>query len=182
MNFYRSLDPVTGSAYEADGYIGLRQPAKARSILTRMDDELQAAKAAAGDYADYRKDYTSHMAEWWGLMARVSELEGHEQDAMAFYQHALLSRLEAQALPETGIPDEVVDSARHLWDKLGGSNDGWQLWYGRTANLLVNKPTLTWEETNMPLPSFELTDIKGKVWTQEALKGKTTFLNFWASW
>lgn len=180
--FYNSLDPVTGSTYEAAGFIELKDVAKARLTLTRMDDELAAVKAAVGDKADYRKEYTSRMAEWWGLMARAAELDGRNQDAMAFYEHALLARIEGQQLPETGLPDEVADNARRLWAKLGGSNEGWQLWYGRDADLLANKATLSWEETNMPLPAFELTDLKGKTWTQEALKGKTTFLNFWASW
>ncbi len=33
-----------------------------------------------------------------------------------------------------------------------------------------------------PAPSFELTDIDGKKWSLEELKGKIIILNFWASW
>ena len=74
------------------------------------------------------------------------------------------------------------DGARRLWSKLGGSNEGWQLWYGRQADTLATQATLTWEDANQPLPAFELTDLKGKTWTQASLQGKITFLNFWASW
>lgn len=181
-DFYQSLDPVTGSGYEADGYIELKQAGKARITLTRMEDELVTLKKAAGDKADYKKEYTIRLATWWGLMARTAELAGHDQDAMAYFEHALLSRFEAQQTPDTGIPDEVADSARRLWTKLGGSNEGWQLWYGRQADVLATQAGLTWEDANQPLPAFELTDLKGKTWTQASLKGKTTFLNFWASW
>jgi hypothetical protein len=180
--FYNALNPINPSGYEADGYIELKQAGKARLALTRMEDELQTVKAAVGDKAEFKKAYTTRLAFWWSLMARVAELEGHDQDAMGFYEHALLSRLEAQETPETGIHDEVADGARRLWTKLGGSNEGWQLWYGRQADVLSTQATLTWEDANQPLPAFEIADLKGKTWNLASLKGKTTFLNFWASW
>lgn len=181
-NFYRSVDAVTGCEYEAAGYVELKQPTRARLVLTRMEDELQTLKAAAGDQADFKKDYTARLAAWWALMARTAELEGHDQDAMAYYEHSLLSRFEAQQTPETGLEDEVADHARRMWTRLGGTHEGWQLWYGRQADVLAAQSALTWQEANEPLPAFELTDLIGKTWTQASLKGKTTFLNFWASW
>ena len=181
-NFYRSLDPITGSGLEAESYIQLKQADKARLALVRMEDELQAADALVGDKAEFKKEYTGRLATWWGLMARTAEFQNHEQDAMAFYEHALLARFEAQQMPETGMRDEVAENARRLFTKLGGTNDGWQIWYGSRADKLASQTTLTWEEANQPLPSFELADLKGKTWTQASLKGKVTFLNFWASW
>ena len=180
--FYQASERVTGSEYEASGYIDGKQPAKARLVLTRMDDELQALKSVAGNKADNKKEYMTRLANWWALMARTAELEGHDQDAMAFYEHALLTRIEARQTPETGLKDEIADGARRMWAKLGGSNEGWQLWYGRQADILATRATLTWDEANEALPAFELTDLKGKKWTQAYLKGKTTFLNFWATW
>ena len=182
FTFYQSLDLLTGSGYQADGYIQLKQAEKAKITLARMEDELQASKRLAGDKAEFKKEYTIRLASWWALMARSAELEGHDQDAMAYYEDALLSRLEAQQTPETGVKDEVAENARRLWTKLGGTNDGWQLWYGRRADSLATVAGLTWEDANQPLPTFDLTDIKGKTWTLASLKGKVTFLNFWASW
>jgi len=181
-HFYRSLDPATGSGLEAESYIQLKQADRAHLALVRMEDELQAANALVGDKAEFKKEYTSRLAAWWGLMARTAELQNHEQDAMAFYEHALLARFEAQQMPETGMRDEIAENARRLFTKLGGTNDGWQIWYGSRADKLASQATLTWEDANQPLPSFELADLKGKTWTQASLKGKVTFLNFWASW
>jgi len=181
-HFYQSLDPVTGSGLEAESYIQLKQADKARLALVRMEDELQATNALVGDKAELKKEYTSRLAAWWGLMARTAELQNHEQDAMAFYEHALLARFEAQQMPATGMRDEIAENARRLFTKLGGTNDGWQIWYGSRADKLASQATLTWEDANQPLPSFELADLKGKTWTQASLKGKVTFLNFWASW
>jgi DsbE subfamily thiol:disulfide oxidoreductase len=33
-----------------------------------------------------------------------------------------------------------------------------------------------------PVPTFEVTDQNGKLWTQKKLRGKVTLLNFFASW
>jgi len=181
-HFYDSLNPLTGSELEADSYVQLKQADKAHLTLVRMEDELQATQALVVDKPEFKKEYTNRMGKWWGLMARTAELQGHRQDAMAYYEHALIARLEAQQMPETGMPDEVANDARHLWTSLGGTNDGWQIWYGAPADKLANRVTLTWEDANQPLPAFELVDLKGKTWTQASLKGKVTFLNFWASW
>jgi hypothetical protein len=131
--FYNAVNLINPYGYEADGHVELKRAGKARLARTRMEDELQTVKTAVDDKAEYKKAYTSRLACWWSLMARVAELEGHDQDAMGFYEHALLSRLEAQETPETGIKDEVADGARRLWTKAGGSNDGWQLWYKPTC-------------------------------------------------
>jgi len=101
---------------------------------------------------------------------------------MAYYERALLARLEAEEKPETGQKDELAENARKLWSDLGGTEEGWKNWYGRRADALAAATTLTWEDANQPLPSFELADLRGKTWSTADLKGKVTFLNFWASW
>ena len=80
------------------------------------------------------------------------------------------------------MKDELADNAHQLWTSLGGSDEGWKMWYGRRADALVNQAALTWEDSSQPLASFELADLSGKTWNLASLKGKTTFLNFWASW
>jgi hypothetical protein len=181
-NFYQATQPVRAYGFEAGAYIEQKQAGKARVALTEMEDRLENLKKLAGDKADFKKEYTQSLASRWELMAREAELEVRDQDAMAFYENALLSRFESQQKPETGVKDEMAENARRLWTKLGGTNDGWQMWYGRRADALANQATLTWEDANQPLPSFEIADIKGKTWNLASLHGKVTFLNFWASW
>ena len=178
--FYNDSNPINATRFMAGAYIDMKQPAKARTTLAHMEDELEVVKQQVGDKSEFRKAYLTRLAFWWELTARAAQLEGHDQDAMAFYEHALLTRLDAKEPPETGIKDEMAGNARQLWTRLGGSNDGWQVWYGRQADL--SQSTLSWEDANLPLPAFEITDIAGKTWTQASMKGKTTFLNFWASW
>jgi len=168
--------------YEVDGYLQLKQPDKAQLLLTQMDEGLQDLKSRVGDIQRHKKSYARRLSAYWGQMAREAELRGRKLDAMGFYENALLTRLDAEQKPETGKKDELADSAHQLWANLGGTDEGWRLWYGRRADALANQSGLTWEDANLPLPTFELADLSGKTWNVAALKGKVTFLNFWASW
>ena len=180
--FYQSNSRLQGLGFEADGYLQLKQSDKAQIVLAHMDERLEEFKSLAGDKQDRKKTYGGHLATYWGLMARQAEIEGRKLDAMAYYEHALLARLDAQQKPETGMKDELAGDAHRLWTSLGGTEGGWKLWYGRRADALVNQAVLTWEDANQPLAAFELADLNGKTWNMASLKGKTTFLNFWASW
>jgi hypothetical protein len=180
--FWQAYARLQGLGYETDGYLQLKQPDKAQLSLAKMDERLEELKSLAGDKQERKKTYAGQLATYWGLMAREAELHGRKLDAMAFYENALLTRLDAQQKPETGMKDELADNAHQLWASLGGSDEGWKLWYGRRADALSNQATLTWEDANQPLATFELTDLGGKTWNMASLKGKTTFLNFWASW
>jgi hypothetical protein len=180
--FWQAYARLQGLGFETDGYLELKQPDKAQLVLAQMDERLADFKALAGDKQDRKKTYSGQLATYWGLMAREAELHGRKLDAMAFYENALLSRLDAQQKSETGMKDDLVDNAHQLWVSLGGSDEGWKLWYGHRADALANQATLTWEDANQPLATFELTDLSGKTWNMASLKGKTTFLNFWASW
>jgi hypothetical protein len=167
--------------YEIDGYLQLKQTEQAQVQLEQMDRWLQDFKSLPGKQ-NSAKTLAGIYAIYWSLRARAAELQDRNQDAMAFYENALLARLTAQQKPETGRKDELADNAHQLWEGLGGTEEGWELWYGRPANELANQATLTWQDTHEPLPAFELADLKGKTWNLAALKGKTTFLTFWSTW
>ncbi len=182
QNFYNASQRADGLVYEIDGYLSLHQGDKAQQELPRLNQRLQDLNALVGDKEGRQKDYGRELATYWGLMARLAESQGRKQDAMAYYENALLTRLKAGVKPEPLVRDEIADNARRLWTSLGGSEEGWQMWYARPAAELASKSQLTWEKANDPLPSFKLTDLKGKTWQLADLKGKEVFLNFWASW
>jgi hypothetical protein len=167
--------------YEIDGCLQLKQADKVQVQLEQMDRWLQDFKLLPGKQ-NSAKIVAGLYAVYWRLRARAAELQGRDQDAMAFYENALLARLTAQQKPESGRKDELADNAHELWKSLGGTEEGWQLWYGRPANDLANQATLTWQEANEPLPSFELADLNNKTWSLPTLKGKTIFLTFWSTW
>lgn len=178
-NAYYRLDLL---GFQIDGYLQLKQPEKAQVQLEQMDQRLQDSKSLVGDNQERKQTYGARLANYLGLRARMAELQGHKLDAMAFYENALLTRLGAQQKPPTGGKDELAENAHQLWNSLGGTEEGWQVWYERPANELANQTTLTWQDAHDRLPTFELADLGGKAWNLTSLKGKVTFLNFWASW
>jgi hypothetical protein len=180
--FYQTYSRLQGMGFEADGYLQLKQLDKAQLLLLQTDELLADFKSLAGDKQERKKTYADQLAAYWGRMAREAELHGRKLDAMAFYENGLLTRLDAQEKPETGMKDELADNAHQLWTGLGGTDEGWKLWYEHRADALANMATLTWEDSSQPLAAFELADLGGKTWNTASLKGKVTFLNFWASW
>jgi hypothetical protein len=180
--FYQTFWRLQVLGFEVDGILQLKQTDKGQLLLTQMDEWLQNLKTFVGDNQLHKKSYAGRLSAYWGQMAREAELRGRKLDAMAFYENALLTRLDAQQKPEIGKKDELADNAHQLWANLGGTDEGWRLWYGRRADALANQSGLTWEDANLPLPAFELADLSGKTWNVASLKGKVIFLNFWASW
>lgn len=167
--------------YETDGYLELKRKDSAEVQLDQMNRWLQDFKSLPGN-ADSAKETARLYTLYWGLRAREAELQGHKEDAMGFYENALLARLAALQKPATGGKDELADSAHKLWKSLGGTEEGWQLWYARPANDAANHSAAQWQDADEPLPAFRLTDLNGKTWDLAALRGKTVFMNFWASW
>ena len=182
QGFYNNNQRAQALYYEADGDLQLSQPEKAQAALAQLDERLQQLKNQAGDKDDRRKGLAGQESSYWGGMARLAELQNRKVDGMAYYESALLARLDSGQLPAAGEKDELQDGARQLWASLGGTDEGWKMWYGRRADALASQSHLTWETANDPLPPFELTDLKGKTWQLPDLKGKVIFLNFWASW
>jgi hypothetical protein len=182
IRFYELSENIKAMRLIAGAHIELKQPDKAQVALAQMDERLQELKSVAGEKKGKQKGYLSELSSYWGEMARLAVLQERKPDAMAFYQNALLARLDAGERPIPGETDELADEAKKLWTSLGGTEQAWSMWYGRRANELAQSASLRWDETNEPLAAFELADVNGKIWNVEALKGKTTFLNFWASW
>lgn len=182
QNFYNAYQMAQGTFYEADAQLRLKEPDKAQATLARLDEKLQDLKSRVADKDDRRKSYATEESSYWGGTARLAELQDRKLDAMAYYESALLARLDSGQIPSAGEKDELGACARDLWKTLGGTEEGWKTWYGRRADALANQSHLTWETASDPLPPFQLTDLKGRTWQVADLKGKVVFLNFWASW
>ncbi len=179
--FWRVYTKFSVYFYLADAYVRLNQAGKARDILVQADAPLRALKSQINNKDEFRKAYARQESSYWLLEARLVELEGHQLDAMAYYQSALLARLDSGSLPAPGEKDDLAQDAHQLWTRLGGSDESWKFWYTRRADAIAAQNHLTWENSADPLPPFQLTDLQGKTWQLADLKGKIVFLNFWAS-
>ena len=179
--FNQTYNKAQGLFYEAEGYVRLKQTDNARAALVQLDQTLRALKSQINDKDLRRKKYLERESSYWNARAHLAQLQNRKLDAKAYYQSALLDRLESGSLPAPGEKDNLADDAHTLWASLGGTDDGWKSWYADRAAALANQSHLTWETAQDPLPPFQLTDLQGKTWQLADLKGKVVFLNFWAS-
>jgi thiol-disulfide isomerase/thioredoxin len=115
---------------------------------------------------------------YWLNRARFEALQNHVQDALAYYQRALQTRVEAPKPSRGKWRDELTDEARALWTTQGGSDAAWTLW----SRIATNNAQGTWEKASKTIPAFELTDLGGRTWRLKDLNGKTVLINVWATW
>jgi hypothetical protein len=167
----------------ADIWLKLKNPEEARLAVSRLNVLLRKL-APSGTSVD-EKDQTESMKKsnypvqesgYWQKNAELALLENRKLDAMTFYQNALSARPE----PASKTGDELFTKARALWKVMGGSGEAWQAWYTRRRSGAPG--AVTWTTMNRPFPEFKLADLRGIQWTLQNLKGKTAFVNVWASW
>src|SRR5437016_10299809 len=142
LGFYQTSENLDGLACLAEAYIDLKQAEEAQIALSQTDERLQDLKSFAGDKNDRKEAYLEHVSAYWHRMARLAELQQRKIDAMGFYENALMARLEAKQKPVPGEKDELADNAKKLWSSLGGTSEGWTMWYGRRANELARSVVL----------------------------------------
>lgn len=187
-NFYWPAMKARALLYQAQGYTQLKQVNKAVDALNQAHLQIEAlnsdmiADPARRNLHDRNAWYHRYESEYWQRMARLAQLQGHDTDAMAYYQSSLLARFGSDRMPSAGEKDELAARAHKLWVKLGGTQAGWNAWYGQRATAMESKPHMEWQAAGKPLPPFRLTDLHGKTWQLADLKGKVAVLNFWATW
>ena len=118
---------------------------------------------------------------YWQARALLAEIEGHNTDALAFYQKALFLREKPEK--EYGVVnDQLLTDARRLWNASQGSEAAFAIWSQPDSS---SKPVLAegrWEKPDKELPAFDLTDLQGKTWKLTSLEGKKVLINIWATW
>ena len=118
---------------------------------------------------------------------KLAETEGHRAEAVSLYTKAIATAFDARY-----VDPKVMKRARALWDEQGGTQDGWEIATTRLPAPNPKPPARTpprvangfaaWEKAATALPETSLQDSLGNTWSVSSLKGKTTFLNVWATW
>jgi thiol-disulfide isomerase/thioredoxin len=119
---------------------------------------------------------------YWTNRARVALLTGNKIDALAYYQMALQTRLEAPKPLEGRVRDDLGDEAHSLWKQQGGTDTAWDTWSRMPAADKTIQAEGRWEKPKKPLPDFELPDLSGKTWRLKELNGKSVLIDVWATW
>jgi thiol-disulfide isomerase/thioredoxin len=161
-----------------EGAAQLKDFDKARGMLGKMQRWLDENQFKKDDATSGYPRYQSLYLEYAG---RLAEAHGHKVDAVALYTRAIATYY---------VRPDVVKHVRALWDEQGGTQEGWEI---ATKRLPAPKPPprpsvgvarefAAWTKTDKALPEANLQDSLGKTWSVSTLKGKTTFLNVWATW
>jgi thiol-disulfide isomerase/thioredoxin len=173
--------------------------AEAALASNRRADCEAALAAASGIYAVLsasERDTLSRLpgarSRYWRVRARVAEADRHPPDALAYWRLAV-----EQSDPRTTPRAIARDRAAldHLWKSLGGSDDALALWVAPAAGAPTTSasgapaaaasttfdPARLWDSAADTLPPFRLTDLTGRTWSLAELRGKTLFINVWAT-
>ncbi|HEY3989662.1 MAG TPA: TlpA disulfide reductase family protein [Acidobacteriaceae bacterium] len=120
---------------------------------------------------------------YWLRRARLAAVEGHQQDALGYYQLALRARLKPPSYVEGKLQDDLGDETHALWTKLGGTEVAWAAWSApSTPTNAAKADEARWEKPTKTLPTFQLADLSGKTWSVKSLNGKVVLINLWATW
>jgi thiol-disulfide isomerase/thioredoxin len=65
---------------------------------------------------------------------------------------------------------------------MGGTSAAWTVWSSPLPSQLTARAQRTWEKPKKALPDFALSDLSGKTWRLNDLKGKVLLINVWATW
>jgi thiol-disulfide isomerase/thioredoxin len=121
-------------------------------------------------------------SDYWWNRARLAVIEGRKQDAQAYYQMSLHTRSEAPQYSEGTFHDDLTDEARALWKEAGGTLVAWAVWSNPPSSKGKELAQGRWEKPEKTLSAFELSDLSGKTWRLNDLKGKVLLINVWATW
>lgn len=177
------FDSSTWDAMAAvvEGSRQLKDFDKAESMLWRMQqwlDDNQAKKE------DPTSGYTGFQGRYFKAAGDIAEAKGHKLDAAGFF---------AKSVSLGDRDPELIQHALALWQESGGTEEAWQSLAARPVRPKPQAPKPSvqtaggqmpfgWTHESKPLPEMNLFDLPGKTWTLANLKGKSTFVNVWATW
>ncbi|MDP9338910.1 MAG: redoxin family protein [Acidobacteriota bacterium] len=118
---------------------------------------------------------------YWICRARLAILDGHNADALAYYQLANQTSPAKPQMRRGKFWDDEGDETRALWKEMGGTDEAWQVWR-KQPDTSQQAAEGFWTKPNKQLPDFALTDMSGKTWSPKDLAGRATLINVWATW
>jgi thiol-disulfide isomerase/thioredoxin len=123
--------------------------------------------------------------------AQLAQAEGRKLDALVYYQTILRAKPSSGEVDYSKMSEDptIIAKADELWRQLGGTADTWQMWQtpqtpsaSPSIDSLIFPADNNWLSTSHALIDFTLPDRNRRKWTLADIKGKTTFINVWATW
>jgi len=165
------ITSVQTDQMRADYFLATGRPADARALVEQALGRLKVQQGGRSQ---------SDRTEWIRRLADVEAAEGRTRDALVHYQAAL-------GIPKERIPEDLASEPRlaaikQFYMSHGGTEKNWPEWASAktdSANISVGRTPPAFVKA---LPDFTAKDLAGRSWQLRDLKGKATFVNFWATW
>ena len=172
--------PFDSSSWDAmaaivNGAAQLKDFDKAVGMLKRMQQWLDDNQAKKDDPTS---DYAGFQGRYFRAAGEIAEARGNKLDAAGFY---------AKSISVSYRDSDLIQRAVALWEEAGGSREVWEALAARPvapkpAKVATALEYTGWRPSSQPLPEMNLQDMLGKSWTLANLKGKSTFVNVWATY
>jgi len=150
----------------------------AAKLVGRPEEALMVEQLVEGPVPTQR----GFESDYWWNRAKLAALEGHNADALAYFQLALRTRLVSPRPFHGKLIDELTNQTRQLWKNMGGSETAWAAWNISSSGGIRELTEVQWKRPPKQLPPFELADLSGKTWRLKELGGKSLLINLWATW
>ena len=167
-------------------YIKIKHYDRARELLAKLNESLEASKPADTAPEQEKRQYNNVRYQYWDSMARLARGQGHKPDALVYQAKAIA------AFDSPDSQERQMTSLRTAWKDLGGTDEGFDLWVSASGTLPKTAPPparyavaagqTSWTKLDKRLPDFQISDADGKNWSLENLKGKVTLITLWATW
>jgi thiol-disulfide isomerase/thioredoxin len=161
-----------------DAYMAMGDAAKARAGLDLLKTWLDSHRPTEQAGRSERLTYRGQQADYWERAGGLAELEKRPKDALTAYENVLQCRSHWDTLAERFA---VMDKTSVFWKATGGTQQALEKWL-RELTATISVPAQNWDKIDRIVPDFALTDLSGRKWTQNDLKGKVTIVNIWATW
>jgi hypothetical protein len=161
-----------------DAHIAMGDAAKARAGLDLLKIWLDSHRPTEQAGRSERLTYRGQQADYWERAGGLAELEKRPKDALTAYENVLQCRSHWDTLAERFA---VMDKTSVFWKATGGTQQALEKWL-RELTATISVPAQNWDKIDRIVPDFALTDLSGRKWTQNDLKGKVTIVNIWATW
>jgi len=164
--------------YAVDAFIHLGALEQGQKVLTEI--EQWTAAHAPGVNAD-RSQVNTHQerqAKSLDRRLRLAVARGDKANQLAILRTLIRTR---PYWTHLSARFAAIDHARSLWKQLDRPEADFDAFLDLDG-ATPREGELTWSKTERRVPEFSFSDLAGRVWTLADLKGKTTLINFWATW
>jgi thiol-disulfide isomerase/thioredoxin len=164
--------------YAVDAFIHLGALEQAEKVLTEIEQWTAAHAPAANAGRNQINTYQERQAKCLERRLHLAMARSDKANQLAVLRALIRTR---PYWTHLSARFAAIDQARSLWKQLDRPEAEFDAFLDLDG-ATPRKGELVWSTAERKVPGFSLSDLAGRVWTLADLRGKTTLINFWATW